>query len=133
MLSAAEGQSRTSSDGNDARLCGARGATLRAAAAASFIFKVSFTTPVAIRMPWTALPMTSARRYWPWGLWASSHGPFHRFEQLNRIAAGVIDENLLSAISLNDVAAKLPTVGSQLCHGSGKIADFDLYAIPTAR
>jgi hypothetical protein len=46
------------------------------AAAADFCSIFSSTCPVAIRMTWTALPMTSAGRFWPCGPLGTDDLPF---------------------------------------------------------
>src|SRR6266550_5408337 len=55
-----------------------------------------------------------------------------RLEQLNRVAGGILDENLLSPVACDDWVAKPRAGVFQLVDGRFQIFDFDLDTVPSA-
>src|SRR5678815_1486844 len=56
-----------------------------------------------------------------------------RLEQLDRVARWIVDHNLGTARSLENVTAKMQSGLPQLFHVSREIIDVDDHAVPTAR
>jgi hypothetical protein len=71
-----EAQARRSGESRTARALPPRDPSFAAAFLARSVSSSSVSSPVAIRMTLTALPITSAGRFWPWGprgMASSSH------------------------------------------------------------